>query len=157
MNNTHAQFEYMPCEQIDPVTRQPTGVWHFCCVTLDKMKRQLIFPVGYCRTLRHKDRGANACKHKSAQEALDCFRKYELDLDTKLFTGLDVELKNEKGEVSKVVPGRKTWAPCVVCKKDCYSFAIVGLQEVEYQLCEEHLNRATLEKIHPRYEVKTQP
>lgn len=137
------EYEYKPCEGVDPVTMKPNGNWHFCCITTSKMGQPLIFPLGYCR----KDH----CVHKTAQEAADCYRKYELDHDIKKYTGEDFTLPN--GEVAK---GRNEYSQCRCCGRPCKSFVKVGLMEVEYYLCEEHLNREEVDKLHPQYTVNAQ-
>ena len=130
----------MPCEGVDPATMKPNGNWHFCCVTTSKMNRPLIYPIGYCRK--------NKCVHKTAQEANDCYRTYELEHEVKIFTGEDIALAS--GEVLK---GRNEYAQCRHCGLPTKQYCHVGVMETEYYMCADHMQKKYLEKLHPRYEV----
>lgn len=136
------EYLYLPIEIVNEETLKPTGTYRYGCVTNDKLGRQIIFPLGYCR----KDK----CIHKTKQEAMDCFRKYELDHDVRGYSGEDFNSPD-----GKVIEGRNKLDKCVICGTECKSYIQVGIRNIEYYLCEKHLDRESFEKIYPFYtEVK---
>ena len=129
-------YLYMPC-QVNDASGVPMNLWHFCCITKSKLGQQLVYPVGYCRK--------NKCtRHTTPQKACDCFWKYEIEIDTRYFTGLDFNAPN-----GQVVKGRNQTFPCAMCKKPCTGYVQVGMNNTEYQLCDKHRKPAIIKKIHP--------
>jgi hypothetical protein len=131
---------------------KPTGIWDFCRYA-DSSKQ--VFPIGYCagwhefsktqldkiwgevgkdffadqeRRRPFKD-NYHTDGHGSAEEALECYRKYCLDLKT------------------VVHEERETWKPCVACRKITTRRITVN-RSTTIVLCNNHDDRKELEKVY---------
>jgi len=110
----------------------------------------MIYPIGYCHEF-HSFKNDNILKdalseqqieeheiskdkyhstgHNTAQEALDCYKKYQLD------NTLRLNIKNEHEQKKCKICGE--WTQLSACV-DTYSY---------FNLCEEHNNKETVAKI----------
>jgi hypothetical protein len=135
---------------------KPTGVWDYTCYN-DNQKAT--WPEGYCHKwrplqdtnigrewteheimehARHKEK-YHEVGHRTALDAVNCHREYELD--RLRFWGED-RLTHKPDSLHR--------CKAEGCEKYCASFAdIPGSQT--WTLCEDHLNRETVEKLFPPY------
>ena len=110
--------------------RESDGRWDYTC-----QNSAGTFPIGYCsghvlesdkNDARYHDDG-----HATSEEAIACYRRYELDQATRFVEDPEAQKK------------------CQVCGSWTTKRALVGNELMrDYVLCEEHANHAELEKLH---------